>query len=347
MTTLAAPARTLVAATALLVALALAPHALAQVPQPSLTVALAEPSVELDAATTTTLTGTVAYADTAPPVGGANDGTVTITLTPPAGWTATVEPASAFSLAPGEEAEFTLTLVAPALDAGAEDATGDLTVTASATSPGGRGADATATAALTAIAPPAPAPAPWYQTPGGIAAIVGAILLLAAGAAWYARHRRQTRLAAERAMEEAAARAAYMDRETGIAISLAGGPLQYGHRREVIYRLSIANTSKRPRVALVEVVDATNGWRAATQVTKLPLSPEETQTVTLAVTPDAVITPGDRATVVVRAKPEEAKERDERLTLEVVAPKSGVPTDPHYKIVTVQREGANNQVARR
>lgn len=351
MTTLAAPTRataSLALAVALLsLAVSIAPTALAQgIPQPSVTVTLDAASLELGAANTTTLDGTVAYADTAPALGGATDGTITLAVTAPEGWTLTVEPSTSFTLAPGASVPFTLTLTAPALDAGAANAAGDAIVTASASASGGRSAESTATLALTAIAPPAIVPPPWYQTPGGIAAIIGAILLVA-GAILYARHRRNQRLAAERAMEEAAAHAAYMDRETGITISLAAGPLQYGHRREVVYRLGVTNKSARPRVALLEVVEATNGWRAATQVTKLPLSAGETQAVTLVVTPDAVITPGDRATVTIRAKPEEAKERDERLTLDVVAPKSGVPTDPHYKIVTVQREGANNQLTRK
>lgn len=349
MTTLAAPTRA-TASLALVVALlslavSIAPTALAQVPPPSVTVTLDSASLELGAANTTTLDGTVAYADTAPALGGATDGTITLAVSAPEGWTVTVEPSTSFTLAPGASVPFTLTVVAPTLEAGAVNAAA-ATITASATGSGGRSAEGTATLALTAIAPPAVIPPPWYQTPAGIAGIAGAILLVV-GAILYARHRRNQRLAAERAKEEAAAHAAYMDRETGIAISLAGGPLQYGHRREVVYRLGVTNKSARPRVALVEVVEATNGWRAATQVTKLPLSPGETQAVTLVVTPDAVITPGDRATVVLRTKPEEAKERDERLTLEVIAPKSGVPTDPHYKIVTVQREGANNQMVRR
>lgn len=351
MTTLAAPTRAApslalgVALLALLVSLT--PSALAQgLPPPSVTVTLAESALDVGAANTSTLSGTVAYADTAPAVpGGAADGQVTLLVTVPDGWTVTIEPASAFTLAPGASAPFELTLVAPAAGEGA--ATGSAVVTASATSTGGRAAEGSATLALTRIDPAPAPPPPWWQTPSGIAAIVGASLLVLGVLAYAVRRRRAARLAEERALEDAAARAAYMDRETGITLALADGPLQYGHRREIMYRIAVTNQSARPRVAIVDIAEATNGWRAATQVTKLPLSVGETQTLTVVVTPDVDITPGDRATAIVRAKPEEARERDERLTLDVVAPKSGVPTDPHYRIVAVQREGANKQIARR
>ena len=341
------PRAALLSVAAALFVLLAAPLALAQTPQPSVTVTLATSTLELGASNSTTIDGTVTYADTAPALPtGASDGTITLAVAVPEGWTATLDPASTFQLAPGATQTFSVTLVAPALDAGAPDAVGDATFTATAQSPDGRSAAGSATVGLTALAPPAPLVPPWYQTPGGITAIAGAILLVVGTVAFLV-WRRNKRLAAERAAEDAAAKAAYLDRETGIAIGLGGGPLQYGHKREVVYRLSVANKSARPRVAVVEVAQVTNGWRASTQFSKIPLSPGETQAVTLVVTPDAVITPGDKASVVVRAKPEEAKELDERLTLEVVAPKSGVPTDPHYKIVAVQREGANNQILRK
>lgn len=324
-------------AAALLIALA-APLSLAQVPQPGVTVTLASSSVSLGLSNSTTVTGTVAYSDPAPAVPGAGstDGTITLSVTAPTGWTLSVEPATPFTLAPGSSAEFTLTLVAPAT--GAETTTSDATVTASAAGAGGRTASASAPLSLTLEVPPPPA-IPWYRTAAGMAGIGIAILLVlgAIGAFAWRRHRR--RLAAERA---AAKQAAYLERETGITIALAGGPTQYGHRREIMYRVNVTNASQRPRVALVDVVEVTNGWRAATQVTKLPLSPGETQPVTLVVTPDAVITPGDKASVVVRAKPEEAREKDERVHVEVVAPKHGVPADPHYRIVSVHREGAGS-----
>lgn len=338
MTTLLRAAFLSVAA-ALLLALA-APTALAQgLPQPGVTITLNEPSVELGASNSTQITGSVQYTDSAPALNGATDGTVTLSVTAPEGWTVVIEPASAFSLGPGANADFTVTITAPSLEAGAANADGDATVTASAQSPDGRSATGTASLGLTAIAPPAILPPPWYQTPGGIAAIVGAILLVLAIAAFAAHRSRQKRLAAEAAARDAAERAAWLDRETGVTLALAGGPLQYGHRREVVYRLALVNQSQRPRVALIDIAEVTNGWRAATQVTKIPLSVGETQTVTLVVTPDAVITPGDKATVTVRARPEEAREKDERITIDVIAPKSGVPQDPHYKIVSVHREG--------
>lgn len=329
-------------AAVLLFALA-APLSLAQVPQPGVTVALDTSSVSLGLSNSTTIQGTVAYSDSAPPVpgSGSTDGTITLSVTVPAGWTAAVEPATAFTLAPGATADFTVTLTAPA--AGSDGAAGDATVTADATGAGGRSATAGAPLALSLVVPPPPV-VPWYQTPAGIAGIVGAVLLVAAIIGAIVWRNRQQRLAAERA---AAEQAAYLDRETGITIALAGGPTQYGHRREIMYRVNVTNASQRPRVALVDVAEVTNGWRAATQVTKLPLSPGETLPVTIVVTPDAVITPGDKATVVVRVKPEEARERDERVTVDVAAPKHGVPQDPNYRIVSVHREGAGSAPVKR
>lgn len=309
---------------------------LAQVPPPSVRVTLEATTLELGASNSTTITGTVAYDDTAPATGpaGATDGNVDLSVTAPEGWSATVEPAS-FTLAPGQSADFTVTLVAPAAGEGA--ATGSADLTASATSAGGRSATGTASVALTRVDPPPPIVIPWYQTPVGIGGIALGTLLVAAVVGYVLWRRRQERLAAERA---AAERAAYLDRETGITVALASGPLQYGHKREVVFRLTIANTSQRPRVALLDIAEVTNGWRASTQITKMPLSIGETQQTTLVVTPDAVITPGDTARVTVRVKPEEAREKDERLTLDVTAPKHGVPTDPHYRIVSIHREVA-------
>lgn len=324
----------LLSAAAIVLLVLCGPTAYAQVPQPGVTVTLDSTSLELGASNSTEITGTVAYSDTAPAVpGGAVDGSIDLAVNVPDGWTASVEPA-AFTLAPGQSADFVVTIVAPASPAETSTVEGD--VVATAASSGGRSATASAPLSLTVVVPPAVIP-PWYTTPGGIAAIAGSILLVVGIVAFILYRQRAARLAAERAEAE---RAAYLDRETGITLALAGGPLQYGHKREVVYRLAIANASKRPRVALIDVVETTNGWRAATQVAKLPLSVGETQHTTLVVTPDAVIKPGDMARVVVRVKPEEAREKDERLALEVIAPKHGVPTDPHYKIVTVHREGA-------
>jgi len=335
------PRAALLSAAAIVLAALLVPTALAQAPQPGVTVTLDTTSVELGVSNSTTLTGTVAYTDAAPaiPGAGATDGAVDLSVTAPAGWTATVDPAS-FSLAPGQSATFTVVLTAPAAG---ESATLEATVAASAQSPDGRTATASAPIAIAFVVPPPPV-VPWYQTPLGMAGIGLAALALVGVVAGVAIRRRNVRLAAERAEAE---RAAYLDRETGITLAVAGGPLQYGHKREVVYRLAITNASKRPRVAVLDVVEVTNGWRASAQVSKIPLSVGETQHATLVVTPDAVITPGDVAKVTVRVKPEEAREKDERLTLEVVAPKHGSPTDPHYRIVTVHREGANNQLARR
>lgn len=340
MTNLAAPIRGSIPAFALVLALALVPGALAQVPQPQLTLTLEQDALELGAATTSStilVNGTVAYADTAPAVPvGTTDGTITLAIAVPDGWTATLDPAGPFTLAPGASAPYTIELVAPAATVDAN--TFAMDVTGEATSGDGqRSASAATTLTIAQLALPPP-PVPWYQTPGGIAGIVGAILLVV-GIVVALVVRRNRRIAA-------AERAAYLARETGIGIEVSGTPIQYGHRREIMYRVAVTNKSDRPRVGIVEVAEITNGWRAALQFSKVPLSVGESRSVTLLVTPDAPITPGDRASVVVRAKPEEARELSEKVTIEVVAPKHGVPADPHYRIVTVHREGANMGVNR-
>lgn len=317
------------------------PTALAQVPQPGLTVTLdaPSPSLELGAANSTSFNGTVTYADTAPTVPGAGstDGQITLSITVPEGWTATLEPSSTFTLAPGASAPFTVSLTAPAAGVGA--ANGSLDVGATSTSAGGRTATATAGIALTRL-DPAIIVIPWFKTLGGILAIIGTILVVVAAIAYFF-YRRNARIVAAKAAAEAAAKAAYLDRETGILVSLASEPRQYGHKREILFRIRVKNASERRRNVIVDVAEVTNGWRAAFQFNKLILEAGATQEVTLVVTPDVVITPGDRAKVTVRAKPAEAIELSERVTLDVLAPKHGVPADPHYRIVTVHREGAN------
>lgn len=303
-------------------------------------------ALDLGAANTTTRTGNVTYAESAgaPDVAGQNSGSVTLTAVIPAGWTVVSDPPldTAFPIGVGATVPVTITITAPAAGDGAQS--GELAFTAQAAGAGGRSATATASIQLTRVDPPPPVVTPFYRTPLGLALEISIPALLIAGiVATVMWRRKAAELAAERA---AAERAAYLARETGIVVSVEGGPQEYGHRREVMYRLSVQNKSDRSRVALVEVVTVTNGWRAATGVSRVPLASGERAPVTLVVAPDAVITPGDRASVVVRAKPEEAVELDERVTIEVVAPKSGVPADDHYKIVTVHREGANKGIRR-
>lgn len=320
---------------------------MAQVPQPSVTLTLDGGALDLGAANTTTRAGNVSYAESAgapDPTGGQASGAVTLTAVVPDGWTVVTDPPldTPFQVGVGASVPVTITITAPAAGEGAQ--TGELALTANAAGAGGRSATATASIALARVDPLPPPPTPFYLTPLGLALEISIPLLLVAGVVATVLWRRKV---AELARERAAAeRAAYLARETGIVIAVEGGPQEYGHRREVMYRLTVQNRSDRSRVALIEVVSVTNGWRAATAFSRVALASGEKAPVTLVVTPDTVITPGDRATVVVRAKPEEAVELDERVTLDVVAPKSGSPTDEHYKIVTVHREGANKGIRR-
>lgn len=296
----------------LTLALAGSPPASAQVLDPAVSVTVEPTTLELGAANATNVTATVA--NTAPNT----NGNVVVTITAPDGWTAVAD-TTQFALTGGATQQVVILLTAPAAATGA--ATGSLVVDATITETAAtaRSDSASASVALTRIDPviAPPPPVPWYETTGGILAIVGAILLVAgAVVAVILVRRKNARLAAEAAA--AAERAAYLDRETGITIALAEAPRQFGPRRDVVFRVAVENTSARPRVALVSL-ELPAGWKGAPQLPRVPLSPGEKSLVTVCVGAELSVPADARATITVIAKPEEARERDERLQLEVAA----------------------------
>lgn len=318
----------------LLLALPLAAGAaLAQgLPSNGLAVAveLDEADVSLDAGNATNVTGTVTNPGTL-------QGTVTLALTLPEGWTATVDPPSAFSLASGQSVPITLTLTAPAAGLGA--LTADVLLDATITDAAGRSASAQATLGVTRVdpLPPPPPPPPYdlYASYGILAAGLIVIGLLV-------HHQlRSERLARERAeAEEARRRAeheAYLSRETGIGLTLVEGPHRFGSRREVVFRLAVENQTQRERVALVGVAGCPKGWTAASALPRIPLQPRERVVVTFYVNPGDAVPAHEVGHVVFFAKPEEARELDQRVGVDVTAPEVRVPTLDD-KPVTAARE---------
>lgn len=312
-----------------------------------MSVAVEPTALDLGAANVTVLNATVTNDNPSIP------GQVVVSVEAPAGWTAEASLLQG-PLAAGASQDFTITLTAP--EAGAGAATGELVVTATITESAATARTETgrATVALTRVdpAPPPPPPAPWYETPGGIAAIVLAALLVAglAAAAVVLRSRRLAREAAEaeaarRAAEEAAHRA-YLARETGISLALLDGPRKYGPKRELTYRLQIENVSDRPRVAIVAVAETTPGWTAAVSIPRMPLSPGERAVVTLYANPDDAIASGEPARLVVSARPEEAQERDERVTISSEAPSVRVPLEGSGPASRAPRVNANQREPR-
>lgn len=301
-------------------ALALAPLATAQVPQPTLSIRLDKTDLALGAGNQTDVAGTVTFSDSVP----SSSASVSLLVTAPAGWTATVDPANANANA-GQSVAFKIHLTAPAPGQGANAA--NLGLAASATATGGRTASASGTIALTRVDPAPLVPpdlVPYY-----VAASVG-LLVLAAIVALILTRRRATKLAL----------AAYLDRETGIEITLAGGPIPYGDRRETAWRVTITNASARPRVAVIETRDVPAGWRAATSLPRVPLSPSESVTLSVHVAPDAATPAGAPGAITVAARPEEARDKAATLTLDCTAPEAHPDAPgPRRGAVVVLREG--------
>lgn len=307
-----ASARRYAVALAVVLACVLAPTALAQLPGPTVAVKLDQTQLSLGAANTTTVTATVTYSDQVP----GSTPTITVATQAPDGWKATASPATLAG-----SGTVTITLVAPAAHNGA--ATGNLQVSVNANAGAGRTpATASATLALTRV-DPAPVPPPNY-TPL-IVGVVVAVLVVAAGVA-LALRRRSQRLAREAAEAAAAAeKAAFLARETGITIELVDGPLPFGDKREAIYRVRVTNASDRPRIAVIGVKDVPDGWRAAPSIPRLPLSPKESVVVSVYVNPAPTVAWGEKATLVVTARPEEAQELSERVAIEAAAPAVRIP----------------------
>jgi hypothetical protein len=309
---------------------ALAAPATAQVADPAVSVVFDDAGdVSLGAANTTTLTATVT-----------NDnervaGTVTFTVTGPAGWTIVTDPpAGSFTLQPLASAPITITLTAP--EAGVGDATGNVELAATITENVARASTASGSASVgvTRVDPviPPPPPAPWYTTTPAIAAFVLIPLALVGLAALLIVRSRNKRRAVEAAAaaarvasDAAAAQAAFMARETGITIQPVDGPVKYGPKRELVFRAAVSNVSDRPRVALVNVAECAEGWTAAVSIPRMPLSAGERMTVTVYVNPSDAVAPDTPARFVLTAKPEEAEKLDERLTLECIAPPVRIP----------------------
>lgn len=303
MTPPTAPRRALALA-GVLVLVALAAPVTAQVPAPQVSVSLDLAGVRLDPGQATWVNGTVAYEDAVP---GAT-ANVQLAVSAPDGWSVTLD-RQAVPVNAGGTAAFILLVEAPAHAVG----DGAALVTATANTGAGRPpATATTELALAWVAPSLPPPpadlAPW---------IAGALVLTSAGALvvviLLARRRRHI-------AREAAERAAFLARETGITLEQASAPAPFGDRREVAVRVKVTNASDRPRVALVEVVGAAGGWHAAVNLPRRELAPGEVLLVTLIAQPPEGAPLGARTTVTLAAKPEEARERDERVTLDLEAP---------------------------
>lgn len=317
-------------ATSLALALAIVTTASAQVPvnpQPAVSVAIGDGPARVPAGNSTTFTATVTN-------DGSVGGAVTIAPNLPEGWTAEVEP-SQFPLAAGASQPVTVTVTAPAAGQGAE--TGSIGVGATLTDQAGRTATGEASLAVTRVDPAPPPPPP----PGPNWLLIGALVaLVLAGAAGVVLWR-------VRAKRAAAAHAAYIARETGIAIRAAGGPFPLGLKRETTWKVEVENTSDRPRVAVVGIADRPETWVASVSTPRVPLNPGEKAVVTVFCRPNANVPIGERAAIIVTARPAEAQERDERVTLDVVAEEPRIPAAGTEPPAVQLRPGAPRPLLRR
>lgn len=281
----------------LLLALLAAAIASAQAPAaPAVRVALEARALQLDAGEAATLEGTVSN-------DGPLAGTVALALALPPGWSGTVEPAE-LPVAAGGSERVVVRLQAP--EAGVGAASAELALEAVLTDALGRAASSSATVALGRLDPPPPPPAD--ARPLVAASLLGLLLLAAAAAALAWRRRR------------AAALAAYWDREKGIQLDVVDGPRSYGGRRELVSRVALQNVSARPRVATVRVAECAPRWRASVSLPRAPLSPGERIEVAVHIAPDADVPAGEAGRIVVAARPEEAQDFEERVTIAPQAP---------------------------
>lgn len=324
-----------------LLVLALVPLAAAQVADPSVSLALDATSLDLGAANTTTVNATVTNGNAQ--VGG----NVVMSLVAPDGWTVVADPIQ-FPLAAGASQAVVLTITAPGAGLGAQ--AGDVALTATLTETLARGSAATSTQAIAVarvdpLPPPPPPPLPWHETAAGIGGVAVAAALVLAGVEVLLRRSRKAH-EARLAAEAAAARAAYLDRETGITVAPLDGPSKYGHSREQAFRVQVQNVSARPRVALVDVAEWPDGWAAAVSIPRIELKPGERVSVAVYVNPAETIPAGTPARFVVAAKPEEALELDERVTLECDAPAVRIPLEGGLALSRAARINANQRIAK-
>jgi hypothetical protein len=232
-------------------------------------------------------------------------GTVTLTATDLGPWTMQADPSGPANVPAGATVTMRVTLSSGPANDGASQR--NIQLTATLTDAAGRSAQAQAQIAAQRVDPLPPAPTPWYERPLvdlGLALLV-ALLVAAVAAILVVRSRRR--------------QAAFLDRETGITLALVDGPHRFGAGREMVYRLDVANVSSRPRVALVGVDAAPDGWRATPSLPRMPLSPGEAARVTFLVAPPPDAPRGATARVVLYAKPAEAERLAERVALDVEA----------------------------
>ncbi|MHB8586372.1 MAG: hypothetical protein ACYDDF_11130 [Thermoplasmatota archaeon] len=284
--------------------------AMAQVPQPqpnpSVSVTVPSATENVNANGTSNVSASVANT-------GALEGTVAVTVQAPAGWTATANPTSA-NLQGGQSVAVTITLRAPAAGQGA--ANGAVAVGATITDQAGRtGQSAPASVQVVRVDPVVvPPPPPPDYTPYYVAAAIVALLIAALVV-----------LALRRRAQRRATEAAFLARETGITIQPSGAPIPYGSRRELLHKVSVKNESDRPRIALVGIAARPPGWSAAFSNPRVPLAVGESALLTLHIQPDDSVPPGAKVSFVLIARPEEATQRDERVTIEVEAPAPRIP----------------------
>lgn len=289
--------------------------------EPQVTVSLPARELAVDAGSASSVEATVTNA-------GAFDGAVTISVPVLDGWIVSADPES-FDLASGESRTVTIDVTAPAAGEGAES--GDLVFGATLMDAAGRTASADAALAASRTDPPPPPPA------GPDPVLVGAGVVLVLGAvagvvAWVRKRRRE--------------RAAYLDRETGIVASLEGSAAPFGNGAGSAFRVVLRNESARPRTAVVGVREAPEGWRVGFTVSRVTLDAGASVPVTVTVRPPDEVPKGTASAVVLFAKPEEALELEERVSLDVVVGRvRGPPRTIPAQLPPVRAPGATGESA--
>lgn len=278
---------------------------------PAVGVSLPGSTLALDAGAREALSGAIENV-------GRVDGRVTLEALAPEGWRVEVEPAEAFDLAAGASVPVVVRVVAPAASEGAAE--GAVVLRATLTDAAGRSDTAEASVVASRVDPvPVVVPPPWWEQAMPLL-VGGAFVAAGAGSGAFAWHRRRRQQAAREA-----AHRAFLERETGILLRLDAGPAQYGWQRALTYRLVVENASDRPRVAVARVASCPEGWAASLNLPRVPLSAGEKAHLSLRVEPPSSAEPGSFVTMELGCRPEEAREREERLELTVEAPAWRVP----------------------